>query len=155
MSLGLYLVGGVAAGLGVMLVVLSLLSRRPPALGLTDGRLTPCPGTPNCVTSEAGAIDAVGPLDFQGPADAAWDRARAAITALGGRIVADQGDYLRAVFTSPVLRFADDLELRLDRQGRVIHVRSAARVGHWDLGVNRRRVRALKSRFRGCPGTNR
>jgi len=41
------------------------------------------------------------------------------------------------------------MELRLDEENRVIHVRSASRVGYADLGVNRERIEALKSEFEG------
>ncbi len=61
----------------------------------------------------------------------------------------EQGDdrYLWATFRSRVFRFVDDLELRLDEAGGVIHVRSAARLGYADFGVNRKRVVALRNRF--------
>lgn len=44
-----------------------------------------------------------------------------------------------------VFVFTDDLHLRVEPQddGAVLHVRSASRVGRGDLGINRRRVRAL------------
>ena len=46
-----------------------------------------------------------------------------------------------------MFRFVDDLECRLDAENRVIHVRSASRVGYSDLGVNRKRVERLRARF--------
>jgi uncharacterized protein (DUF1499 family) len=43
------------------------------------------------------------------------------------------------------LKFTDDLELAQDEAARVIHVRSASRLGKSDLGVNRKRVEAIRA----------
>lgn len=63
------------------------------------------------------------------------------------RIVEEQPGYLHAVFTSLVFRFQDDVEILRDADAQVLHVRSASRVGHSDLGVNRKRVERLRQRF--------
>jgi uncharacterized protein (DUF1499 family) len=47
------------------------------------------------------------------------------------------------------LRFVDDVEFLLVPAERVIHVRSASRVGYSDLGTNRKRVEALRAKFEG------
>jgi uncharacterized protein (DUF1499 family) len=60
------------------------------------------------------------------------------------RIRRDESGYLHAECQSRLFRFTDDLELRLDAARGVIHVRSASRVGHSDLGANRKRVEALR-----------
>jgi len=44
-----------------------------------------------------------------------------------------------------VFRFVDDVEFHVDETAKLIHVRSASRVGHSDLGVNRRRVEAIRA----------
>jgi uncharacterized protein (DUF1499 family) len=41
----------------------------------------------------------------------------------------------------------DDLEFRLIPEEHIIDVRSASRVGYWDLGANRRRVERIRERF--------
>jgi uncharacterized protein (DUF1499 family) len=41
----------------------------------------------------------------------------------------------------------DDLEVEIDRSQHVIHVRSASRLGYWDLGVNRRRLERIRAAF--------
>jgi len=68
------------------------------------------------------------------------------------RIVTAGETYLHAEFTSAVFRFVDDVEFLLDDAEKVVHVRSASRVGHSDLGVNRKRVEALREAFEGRPG---
>ena len=143
-------------GLGSILILVILISivlstvscTRKPQLGLIHNQLLPCPSTPNCVCSEypiQGSF--VEPLSFTGPSDEAWQRAQETITAMGGRIVEDNNHYIHAVFTSRIFRFIDDLELRLDDTAGVIHFRSASRTGYSDLGVNRKRVEALRALF--------
>ncbi len=58
-----------------------------------------------------------------------------------------EGAYLHAVFKTRWLRFRDDFEARLDSEAGVIHVRSASRLGHSDLGANRARVNKLRAAF--------
>ncbi len=115
-------------------------------------RFAPCPDSPNCVSSYADdEVHHVDPLPL--PADAGsagnddpLEAVRRALASMPRtRIVTADGDYVHATCTSLVFRFVDDLELRLDRQQKVIHVRSASRVGYGDLGVNRRRVERLRS----------
>ena len=43
--------------------------------------------------------------------------------------------------------FIDDVEFRLSPDEGIIHVRSAARSGLHDLGVNRRRLEKLRRRY--------
>lgn len=111
-------------------------------------KLPPCPDKPNCVCSQAPRDDAqhaIQPLRFDGDPAAAWEALRRALAAMPRiTVVEDSGEYLRAEARSLVFRFVDDLECVLDAQASVIHVRSASRVGHGDLGVNRKRVERLR-----------
>lgn len=120
----------------------------PPDTRLIDGRFRPCPGTPNCVSSESPDGNArIAPLRFEGAPEAAWEKVREAITESGGHIVDERDGYLHATFASRVFRFVDDLEIRMEAAQRVIHVRSASRVGKSDFGVNRERVEAVRTKF--------
>jgi uncharacterized protein (DUF1499 family) len=65
----------------------------------------------------------------------------------GARLLAADDSYLHARVATRWLRFVDKLELLVDPDAGLIHVRSASRVGAWDLGVNRRRVEWLRKRF--------
>jgi len=131
----------VAAGL------LACAGKQPGDLGVADARLAPCPPSPNCVSSDAGddahrvaALAVVGnPADF-------FRAARDAVARLPRtRIVAETPEYLHAECRSALFRFVDDLELHLRARDGVVAVRSASRLGHSDLGVNRRRVEALRA----------
>lgn len=120
--------------------------RQPEHVGL--GPLAACPPTPNCVSSQAAAdSDAfVAPFVVTAAPEAAW---AATVDVVAGwprtRVVASTPDALHAESKSALLRFVDDLELRLDAARARIDVRSASRLGRSDLGVNRRRVEALRA----------
>lgn len=127
---------------------MSFESRKASGPSLKDGKLGPCPGTPNCVLSEEkGAPSYIEPFRVVGGAKEDWAKMKAAVIELGGSVEVDNGTYLWATFRSKFWRFVDDLELRLDEKEGVIHVRSASRVGKGDLGVNRKRVEALRVLF--------
>ena len=134
-----------AAG-AVALALLSLLSKPPANLGASGGRLAPCPGSPNCVSSQAeDEAHRVDPVAFEGEPEEAWARLRAVLEVWPRtRVVTATPTYLHAECTSLVFRFVDDVEFLLDHDARVIHVRSASRAGHSDLGANRRRVEAIR-----------
>ena len=148
MKLLLYTVIGILFIIGLLFVFLSLASRKQPELGLLDGQLRPCPATPNCVCSEWPVDGAfVEPMSYTTTAEEAWGRMKQAIIATGGEIVTGQDAYLHARFVTPLLRYVDDVELRLEADKRLIHIRSASRVGRSDLGANRQRVGRIRAAF--------
>lgn len=113
-------------------------------------RLKPCPKSPNCVSSEAADADhRIAPLALEMPAEKAWPIVREVV---GGwprtRILVEEADYLHAECVTALVRFVDDLELLLNAERSEIAVRSASRVGWWDLGTNHRRVAALAGELR-------
>lgn len=126
-------------------------SKKPSGLGVTDGRLAPCPRSPNCVSSQADPADRVHfvePFRFAGDAAAAWERLVSMVSSQPRTNVTVRTDqYLHAEFTTPLLRFVDDIEFLLDAAAGVIRVRSASRIGRSDLGTNRRRVERLRRAF--------
>ena len=70
------------------------------------------------------------------------------------RIVSATGEWLRAEFTSRLFGFVDDVEAKVDRDRRVIDIRSASRTGYWDLGVNRSRVETIREAFESSAPVN-
>jgi uncharacterized protein (DUF1499 family) len=137
------------SGAVVTLALFSLFARPPSDLGVKDGRLAPCPDTPNCVcTQAADEGHRIEPLTYDGTAEEAMARLKAALVGLPRtRVVSETPDYLHAECTSLVFRFVDDVEFLIDRERKVIHFRSASRVGRSDLGVNRLRMEALRQAF--------
>ncbi|MDH5286098.1 MAG: DUF1499 domain-containing protein [Betaproteobacteria bacterium] len=121
---------------------------RPATVG--TGTLAPCPATPNCVASRATDDEhKVAPIAFRGDPAAAMRRlAEAAASLPGARVATSRPDYLHVEVASRFWGFVDDLEVVPDASG-VLHVRSAARLGRSDLGVNRARVEALRAAMAG------
>jgi FKBP-type peptidyl-prolyl cis-trans isomerase FkpA len=128
-----------------------LSGTRPTAhLGVADGKLKPVRAHYwNAVSSFATTeYHRIAPLD-------AGDDPQAAFSALasivrgwpGARVITEEPGYLYAEFETRWLRFVDDVEFLLDAPARVIHVRSASRLGRKDFGVNRKRVEELRARL--------
>jgi uncharacterized protein (DUF1499 family) len=137
----------------IILVSLPLLSGlhsrtiTPPAGRLIEDHLRPCPNRPNCVSSDSGTIDPIAPISFQGNPENAWQEIRTAIAELGGKIIHSGPTYLWSTFTSTLFGFVDDVELRMEPEEKLIHIRSGARVGYFDFGVNRKRVEKIRKLF--------
>lgn len=115
-----------------------------------DGKLRPCPDSPNCVCSEYPDSDhSIEPLNFLDDADSAWARLiRILNDQPRTKIVSQTDGYLEARVRTRIIRFEDVVEFRLDRTENLIHLRSASKVGYSDLGVNRRRIETLRRQFR-------
>ena len=111
--------------------------------------LTPCPKTPNCVSSvnpDRGHF--VQPLRFSGPAKEAKQKLLNILSSLKrARVVTFENNLIQVEFMSSVFGFVDDVEFYFDDRKKTIHVKSASRTGFYDLGVNRRRVEKIRKRF--------
>ncbi|SUP92151.1 Uncharacterized protein conserved in bacteria [Vibrio owensii] len=110
---------------------------------MTDRSQSPCGDKPNCVSTqdtreeynltpftltESTNIDAIEQVALELP---------------GAKTAVKEGNYLRIECTSKIMRFVDDLELKLE--GGQLIVRSESRVGYSDFGVNRKRAEQLRS----------
>jgi uncharacterized protein (DUF1499 family) len=133
------------------MALLSFPGTRPSNLGVNNGQLATCPNTPNCVSSQASAADkehSVEPIAFSGEAKAAIARLKTIIeSSERTKIIQADENYLYAEFASKLMGFVDDVEFYADDSAKVIHVRSASRLGQSDLGVNRKRVEELRSKL--------
>lgn len=136
---------------------MKLSGKRPNTLGVNNGRLAPCPDKPNCVSSLAGAGEGssiddnprhVHPFRFTGDPLAVIPRLRQIIEdSPRATVVTADERYLHAEFESRLLGFVDDVEFLVMPDQGIVHVRSAARLGYSDFGVNRARVEELRERF--------
>jgi uncharacterized protein (DUF1499 family) len=135
----------------VVLALFSVLSRRPNNLGVVDGRLAPCPPTPNCVCTQATDEEhRIEPFRYEGdPAEALARLKKVVASQPRVQVVTENDTYLHAEFTSLLFRYVDDVEFLLDRDAKVIHFRSASRAGRSDFGVNRGRMEAIRQAFAG------
>jgi uncharacterized protein (DUF1499 family) len=135
--------------IGALLLVplFSCAGKRPTHLGVESSRLTSCPSSPNCVSSDAAdSTHSVAAFALAIPSREAWLAVRGTVESLPRtKIISETSDYLHAECTSAVFGFVDDLELHLRAAEGVIAVRSASRLGYSDLGVNRRRIEDLRA----------
>jgi uncharacterized protein (DUF1499 family) len=126
----------------------------PLNLGLSEGRLKPCPDSPNCVSSQATAVSQrVEPLFYGGAANQAQSRLLAVLNGME-RVHIQRTDpgYVHAEFRSALWGFVDDVEFQFEPSG-VIQARSASRTGYYDFGVNRARIETIRVRFAAQPAT--
>jgi uncharacterized protein (DUF1499 family) len=123
--------------------------KRPTNLGVRDGRLAPCPNTPNCVCSyDADAQHKIEPLTYRSSASEAMVALKQIIQSLERtQIVTESDNYLYVEFTSKLMKFVDDVEFYAEPASQVIQVRSASRLGKSDLGVNRQRIELIRNKF--------
>lgn len=125
-----------------LLPFLTACAGEPPQnIGVQNGRLTPCPDSPNCVSNFAtDETHAIEPL-----AASLADVERVLLEFDDTNIVSSEGDYLYAEFTTRIMGYVDDVEFLYDRNNGVTHVRSASRLGYSDLGANRNRIERIRS----------
>lgn len=118
--------------------------KRPNNLGVKDGKLTPCPSTPNCVSSQTeDSRFKIAPLP-----GVKISQVKQVIQRIEGTtIIKETDNYLYAEFKSKFMGYVDDVEFYLDTNANVIHVRSASRLGKSDLGVNRKRIEAIRTKL--------
>jgi len=107
-----------------------------------------CPGTPNCVSSLAkDPARKVEPFPLKGTPAQSMETLAGIIKKMPrASIMTGSPERIEAEFRS-ILGFVDDLMLVVSPDGYMIHVRSAARSGSWDLGVNRKRVERIRKRY--------
>ncbi|ACS81040.1 DUF1499 domain-containing protein [Maridesulfovibrio salexigens] len=123
-------------------------SSPPKNLGITGGNLSPCPNSPNCVSSqETDKEHSTQAFKASGSNKQVMKKLRSCIKKMGGKITSRSGPYLHAEFRSKWFRFVDDLECIYDEAEGKIDVRSAARLGYSDFGVNKKRVDELRRLF--------
>ena len=135
-------------------------STAPNDLGVRDGKLKPPSDTDNSVTSQAALYpdhpqrrySDITPLPLRGDGPATIAKIKGVVGAMdGAKIVRSDPDYLYAQYTTRLMKFVDDVEFWYDPAARVIQVRSASRVGKGDMGVNRKRIEAVREALAAAP----
>jgi len=146
-----FLVGALISASILLCLLFWLLAQRStqhPELGVREGHLLPCPATPNCVSSQADPADEthyLPAISFSTSPERAWETLRRLVSSQPGATVTEPtATYLRAEFRSRIFGFIDDVEFLLDPESRLIHFRSASRVGHSDFGANRKRMKSIR-----------
>ena len=143
---------------GILFCILSVISLAflagcsKPGIGLAETGLRPCPGSPNCVSSQAkDEGHFIEPLNYGiygiSPG-AAHDILEKIVSSQdGASLVLAEPDYIHAEFRTKIFGFVDDVEFWFPRKQGLIHIRSASRLGYSDFGVNKKRVEMLRQMF--------
>jgi len=124
-----------------------------PKFGIDNGQLMQCPETPNCVNSQAtDEKHFIQPIILICTQQEAKNRLLKILKAWKRtKIIVVQDNYIRTEFKSKLFRFVDDVEFYFparETEEVIIHIRSASRFGHSDLGVNRKRIEEIRSKLK-------
>lgn len=114
--------------------------------GKTPSLLPPCPSSPKCVSSIAGCAPEGRTVPaFVGDVPGIIPEALtdAVLQLPGCTIETRTPDRVHALCRSRVFGFIDDLDFAAEQDSTLVHVRSSARLGWWDFGVNRARIERL------------
>jgi uncharacterized protein (DUF1499 family) len=146
------IVGGLVAFFPLRWLV-ERASPMPTNLGVENGRLTPCPASPNCVSTQAtDELNAIEPIAYIGATAVAQQKILTILQADDSlTLVSQSPGYLHAEARSTLWRFIDDVEFQFDEAASVIQFRSASRLGYGDGGVNRQRMEQIRSAFQEAP----
>jgi len=110
-------------------------------------KLSPCPTSPNCVSSQAPSDSShyIAPFTIKTSSHEAWPAIKNVLRSQSRTLISKETDeVIDAEVTSLVFRFVDDVQILLDQKAGLIHIRSASRTGRSDLGVNRKRVEKIR-----------
>lgn len=114
--------------------------------------LPACPTSPNCVSSLAtDQAHFIAPFKIVGSIDAASMALKNALLSQPRTVITkEMENTLHAEATSLIFRFVDDVDIVLDSEARLFHIRSASRIGYGDFGVNRKRVETLRVQLKAA-----
>ena len=121
----------------------------PENLGINNGRLTPCPDSPNCVSTQTTDDGhSIPPIRYVGETAVAHQRLLSILQADAQfTIISQTPTYIHAEAQTAVWQFIDDVEFFFDEADSLIHFRSASRLGYGDGGTNRQRMEAIRTAF--------
>lgn len=120
-------------------------------IGMKSGFFAPRDGRWNCVISQRvnNQKPNIAPLSYTGCKADAYERLIQVIRDYSDtKIITQTPNYIHAEFTIGKMRYVDDVEFYFPENQQIIHVRSASRVGIYDFGVNKKRVKAITKRFK-------
>lgn len=123
----------------------------PKNLGVENDMLAPVPKSPNAVSSQSTLDDYyVEPLPMKADVLLTKIALLRAVEIYGNsEVIIEEDHYIHIVFTTPRMKFRDDLELYIDEVLGVVHYRSASRVGYSDMGLNRQRYDDIVKLYEG------
>ncbi len=134
------------------LTLLGLLVKNnitPTNLGMTNGSFARLPKTPNGISSQTSDLrKKVDPFPFNQNLTESKNSLKIIIAAFEGMNILSEGkNYIHVISTSKTMRFHDDIEFFFDKRSKVVHFRSASRIGYSDMNVNRKRYERLRKEY--------
>ena len=139
------LVGLLVLAVGIRII--NRVSSTPSGMGVENGKLAECPSSRNCVSSQVPRQNShfIEPFRLPRNPQSAIDKLASDIDDIPrSTLVTKTENYLHFEFRSLLFGFVDDVEFLRDVSGGVIHIRSAARLGYSDFGVNRKRIERIR-----------
>jgi uncharacterized protein (DUF1499 family) len=135
--------------LAMILVLSSCSGTIPETLGVKENGFSLCSGKPNCVNSFNPTSDKehfIDPIVAKEGKEVAYKKIEEILKNYPRtKIITQTENYIHAECTSMILRFVDDVEfVFMDDK---IQMKSASRVGHSDLGVNRKRLEEIRFKY--------
>jgi uncharacterized protein (DUF1499 family) len=140
---------GPLSGLIMAVILTSVSCAGVETLGVSECQLAPCPDSPNCVSTQSeGKRHAMKPLPYLQTREASREKILSILKGMKRtEIVKQTESYIHAECRTALWRFVDDVEFFLDETARVVHFRSASRVGTYDFGLNRRRMNEISEKY--------
>jgi len=116
---------------------------------ILNGQLLPLSDKPNCVSTQTNdSSKKMNPLPFMGTTIETKEKISAILQSIDRMYIETESiQYIHAIEKSKLFKFKDDVEFLLDEQNKMVHFRSASRVGHSDLGVNRKRMEKITALY--------
>ena len=145
----------------VLIAQLGLLQGSAPTdLGVRQGKLKGLSATDNSVSSQADlypdhpqrTYSSIAPLALRGDGPSTIAKLKTIVQGMeGAKLVSSAPDYLYAQYTTPLMKYVDDVEFWFDPSSNAIQVRSASRIGKGDMGLNRKRIETVRAALAAAP----
>ena len=128
------------------ITLFSCAGQTPKDIGVFNNKFSPCPESPNCVSSDANDKDHfIQVFKLNQSLENNWKNIFDMVSSLSRtKIISFNEQYIHAECSSAIFGFVDDLQLHLRKKDEIVAVKSASRLGYSDFGVNRRRVTDLR-----------
>ncbi len=120
-------------------------------MGVQNGLLNRCPNLINCVCSQYPHPKRYyeAPWRYKEKHSVVIDTLINVISYERQLCLIESNDsYVHFEATVPILGFIDDVEFYVPEGQGEIHFRSASRIGTWDLGLNKLRLKMIKKKLR-------
>jgi len=133
--------------LGVLIVLLSGCSSKN-NIGLINNRLTPCPSSPNCISScesndSTAYVEPIYYASNQETQKIVKNILSSILELPNTTLLTTKDSYLHFEFRT-FLGFVDDVEFFIKNDDKEIHIRSASRIGYYDFKKNHNRYIQIK-----------